>query len=297
MRRLDIGVASYRGLEKLRATLESIARMSVTDWRCFIVHNPSDDDAAVRDLVDRAGKHDSRFVPVVMERNVGYAGAVNELLRRAETEFVAYCDNDVEIMTPGWDERFCLLLEKHAEIAQVFPGLGHYGFVNGEYRECLWSAGFCWVLRKAAIGNAYGLGGMDEALGHHEEVDLMIRLRLAGYRIACEPAVQVIHHETATRADAADHRPGGRIHDGVVRWMNKWNRYFCGDALTYSMTEYDPRALRYTDWPPCALYLERWVLAQFPALNAAPLAVQTSAGVMDAIEVLKPSGCYRGRCI
>jgi hypothetical protein len=135
-------------------------------------------------------------------------------------------------------------------------------------------------------------------LGHHEEVDYMIRMRLDGWRIACVPEVQVLHHETATRGDEAVHKPGGRIHDGVVRWMNKWNRYFCGDDLAYSMTAYDPRALRYTDWPPCALYLERMVQHHFPNVNATPRKVAVpGVGVMDAIEVLKPEGPYVGRAI
>ena len=126
----------------------------------------------------------------------------------------------------------------------------------------------------------------------------MIRLRLAGYRVGCRPDVEVIHHETATRADSADHKPGGRIHDGVVRWMNKWNGYFCGKQLKYSMTAYDPRALRYTDWPPCALYLERMTLAKFPQWNQKVRTVTVpGVGEMDAVEVLKPKGPYRGRAI
>ena len=127
----------------------------------------------------------------------------------------------------------------------------------------------------------------------------MIRLRLAGYQIACDPAVKVLHHESSTQSPES----AKRIHAGVVRWMNKWNRYFCGDALKYPNPDpdsgegYDPRALRYTDWPPCALYLERWTLAQFPGLNATPEVVQTTAGPMDAIKVLKPTNCYRERAI
>ena len=85
--------------------------------------------------------------------------------------------------------------------------------------------------------------------------------------------------------------------------MKKWNRYFVGDALTYPNPDpdsgevYDLRALRYTDWSPNALYLERWTLAQFPDWNANPRSVVTNAGLMDAIEVLKPSGHYKGRAI
>lgn len=295
MRKTTIGVCSYRNAEKLAATLESIQRHSTTDWRLVIVHNPADGDEDARGVITRAVFANDRISVVWNDTNEGYAGAVNRLKYDCRTRYLLYCDNDVEIRTHGWDEKLCEVMDQHDRVAWVFPGAGHYGFFNGAYHECLWNAGYCWAMRVAAqgIGNGY----FDTALGHHEEVDYMIRLRLAGYRIAARPDVHVIHHETATRSDDALHKPGGRIHDGVVRWMNKWNNYFCGGELEYSMTKYDPRALRYTDWPPCALYLERWTLAQFPQWNAQVEQVQTQAGVMDAVKVLKPHGPYAGRAI
>jgi GT2 family glycosyltransferase len=314
-RRLDIGVASYRNPAKLRATLESIEKHTHSDWRCFVVHNPSDDieGNTAAGIIRQAKLSNSRIVPVWPTENLRYAGAVNKIFDLTQTPYVAYLDNDIEILTPGWDERLCAILDKHAEVAQVFPGEGHYGFNNGKYHECLWSAGFAWVARHDSVHQAWITGpwewralgepktmhAMDFTLGHHEEVDLMIRLRLAGYQIACDPGVSILHHQSST----SDPASAKRIHAGVVRWMNKWNRYFCGDILKYPNPDpdsgegYDPRSLRYTDWPPCALYLERWARAQLPNLNAAPRTVLTSAGEMDAIEVLKPKGCYVGRAI
>lgn len=322
---LEIGIASYRNPGKLKRTLETIHANTVQPHTVHVWHNRSDDpenDAALK-ILDGVYEH-------TVSNNVGYAGAVNGLLHASSAPYFLYCDNDIEVRTRGWDERLMEVLVENPEVAQVFPGAGHYGFHNGRYHECLWNAGYCWMLRRSALDElAPGLGletkrllqmfmdelngkdcrthVMDTGLGHHEEVDLMIRLRLAGFQIACVPGVDVLHHETATKSSDALHQPGGRIHDGVVRWMNKWNRYFCGDALKYSMTEYDQRALRYTDWPPCALYLERWTLAQFPDWNKHSREtenvehgfreVATKAGIMDAVEILKPKGPYRGRAI
>lgn len=311
--RLDLGILSYAQPEKLRRAIASALQHSRSDLRIFLIDNPHPTEQGTRDVIAEAAT-DQRILPVLLPQNVGYAGGVNWLLSNAETDYIAYLDHDVEILTPGWDERLIAVMEQHSEVGWMFPGGGHFGFQQNGYHECLWSAGFCWILRRSAaqdIGtkNITGMPMVDEylpfdptrfdpLLGHHEEVDYMIRLRLAGWRIGCCPDVQVIHHETATRADSADHQPGGRIHDGVVRWMNKWNRYFCGDGLTYSMTAYDPRALRYTDWPPCALYLERMTLARFPNWNQSPRSVNVpGVGMMDAVEVLKPTGCYRGRAI
>ena len=310
MRVLDIGVVSYKNPDKLRATLASIEQQSTTDWRCLIFHNPAKgpEDSQAREVAREACSRNSRFSLFEMSENVGYVGGVNAFFDRAETEYLAYCDNDVELRTNGWDEALCAILDANPECGQVFPGSGHYGFFNGRYHECLWNAGYCWILRRQALdklalvdgkyrrGNPPGC--LDTSLGHHEEVDLMIRLRFAGYQIGCRPDVKVLHHETATQSDSAVHRPGGRIHDGVVRWMNKWNGYFCGDQLEYSMTAYDSRALRYTDWNVCALYLERMTLHYFPQWNSTPRTVMVpGVGDMDVVEVLKPKDCYKRRAI
>jgi GT2 family glycosyltransferase len=303
---LTIGIASYGNAEKLRATLKSICEMSVTNYKVVVIHNPgaADDDAA-RKVIAEYERLSDRVFPIWMPQNVGYVGAVNKLLELADTEYVAYCDNDIEIRTHGWDVLLIKPMLDYDEIGWVFPGRGHYGFYNGQYHECLWNAGYCWMLRRKAVEDVstqrrgpLGAPLFDTALGHHEEVDYMIRLRLHGWRVACRPDVTVLHHETATKRSEEDHKPGGRIHDGVVRWMNKWNGYFAGDELKYSMTRYDDRMLRFTDWNVDALYLERMTLASYPQLNAHPESVHVpGVGEMDVIKVLKPKGCYVGRAI
>lgn len=301
-KKLDIGIASYRNPEKLKRCLDSITEHTRTPFKLHIWHNTTEDaenDAALRVL-------DTIKCERTVSANVGYAGAVNGLIAQSNAPYFAYFDNDTEVQTPGWDERFIEVLENNPECGQVFPGAGHFGFHNGRYHECLWSAGYCWMLRRTIIEKLLGRrrhgngdGWMDITLGHHEEVDLMIRLRLAGFQIGCVPDVQVKHHETATSSPES----AKRIHMGVVRFMNKWNRYFVGDAIRYPNPDpdsgegYDPRCLRYTRWPPNALYIERWVLSQFPGLNANPEVLQTSSGPMDVIKVLREKGYYHERSI
>jgi GT2 family glycosyltransferase len=284
LRRLDIGIASYKAPEKLKRCIESVQRHSVTDWRLFVCHNPSEGDDATREVICGAADRDARVVPVWMAENVGYAGAVNELFRRSETEYTAYLDNDTKVTTGGWDETLCGYLDRFHEIGLVFPNMGHYAIKRDAYTECLWAAGFAWVVSRMA---QRAVGEMDTTLGHHEEVDFCTRLRLEGYRLACAPEVAVGHDETATRNPASM----DRINAGIVRWMNKWAAYFCGKGVTY----HSPNVLRVTDWPPHALYLEEWYRAKLPGLNENPHTVTIDGAEMDLIKIPKPKGFYRGR--
>ena len=306
-RRLDIGVSVFGNPQKLRKTVESIRKNSVTDWRIIFVINPHPDSgiaAEVRAVVNGFAEWRAplleppftvfsvcgKYAVLQSPENIGYAGAVNALMARSSTDYVLYVDSDIEALTLGWDEQFSKLLDENPEVGQVFPGAGHYGFFSGAYHECLWNAGYCWMVRRRSpkllptgyseFPNTDATRGpaemMDTRLGHHEEVDLMIRMRMAGYRIACIPGVSVLHHASSTNSPES----AKRIHAGVVSWMNKWNRYFCGDAFKFPNPDpdsgegYDPRMLRYTDWPPCALYLERMTLAKFPDWNQSPRTVE-----------------------
>lgn len=285
MRRLDIGVASYGNTARLLRTLRSIQQMSSTSFRCFVIDNPGP-DPTTRDTIQRFAAEDPRFCPVFLETNVGYAGAVEWLQKNATSEYIAYCDNDVEILTFGWDEHLSGYLDRWHEIGMVFPNGGAYQIKRGAYFEIMWGVGFCWMLNRMAMTDA---GLFDTSLGHQEEADYCLRVRMAGYKLAAAPEVKVNHDATAS-SDAASVE---RISRGVVNFVNKWTRYFGGKNLTY----HSPNVLRWEDWPPNALYLEEYWKAREPNLNAAPKGITLDGRDYDLIQVPRLRGFYTGRII
>lgn len=299
MRKLDIGIASYRNSEKLRKTVESIREMSRTDWRCIIVNNPThtaEDGIVGQALYEIA--QDPRFVIVKMDRNVGYAGAVNEIFRRSSTEYVAYCDNDIVINTPGWDEKLCNHLDMFHEIGIIFPNGGAYAIDRGQYHEVMWGVGFCFIMNRLVShnirlpyrrGDEMLMGPMDETLGHQEEADLSMRVRMDGWKCAALQTVSVSHFATATNDATASER----INRGVVNWVNKWCAYFGGANLNYN----SPNVLRWEDWPPNALYLEEYWRMKMPDLNKNPEVVNLDGRDYDLIKVPRFKDFYRGRII
>ena len=285
MRRLDIGIASYANSVKLKRTIESIQRQSTTDWKCFVIDNPGP-DPSTRSLIESIALHDPRVVPVWMDQNVGYAGAVAELQHRAETEYIAYCDNDIQILTKGWDEILCGYLDRFHEIGMMFPNGGAYSINRGTYSEIMWGVGFCWMLSRLAMVDA---GKFDTMLGHQEEADYCMRVRMAGYRCATALEVGVKHDATASNDPASLER----ISRGVVNWVNKWNRYFNGKNFHY----HSPNVTRFEDWPPNALYLEEYWKLRVPDLNKSPETIKLDEREYDLIRVPRFKGFYTGRII
>jgi len=287
MRRLDIGVASYGNPVRLEKTLRSIAAKSTTDYRLFVIHNPgAAEDQQARAVIHRAQAENPRIVPIWEDLNGGYAGAVKKLQALAETEYLAYCDNDIEILTPGWDEQLCGYLDRFHEIGLIFPNGGAYQIPRPGYTEIMWGVGFCWVLSRMAMTDT---GLFDDALGHQEEADYCLRVRMAGYRCGAAPEVRVAHHATATNSPASVER----ISRGVVNFVNKWNRYFNGKNYHY----HHPNVTRWEDWN--ALYLEEyWQLhPKLKALNDNPEVVELDGREYDLIRVPRLKDFYRGRII
>jgi len=127
----------------------------------------------------------------------------------------------------------------------------------------------------------------DTMLGHQEEADAALRVRLAGCKCAGAPEVHVTHDATATSNPANQER----ISRGVVNWVNKWCAYFGGKHLNYHSTN----VIRWEDWN--ALYLEEF-WKQFPSLqglNDSPEVVTLNGAEYDLIRVPRLKGFYRGR--
>lgn len=287
MRRLDIGVASYKNPGCLRGTLASIQQNSTTQWRCFILMsgNTSEENCQANQVAREFAGVDNRFV--LVDRNPqqdSYAGAVNVLFALAETEYLAYLDNDVTINTVGWDETLCGYLDRFHEIGMVHPNGGAAPIDRGPYTEVMWAAGFAWIINRLCMIET---GNFDDQIGHQNECDYAMRVRMAGWKCAAVPSVSIAHHATATNDLAALER----INRGVREFVDKWNRYFCGKLVNY----HSANVTRWDDWPPNALYLEERWKQMLPNLNAAPEVINIEGREYDLIRVPKYSGFYRGR--
>lgn len=305
-RRLDMGVAVYGKPEALARTVAAIQKHSVTDWRLFLIVNPHP-RVDMKEVVSGLADRDSRIVPVWMATNSGYAGACNELLRTAVTEYIAFVDDDATIMTHGWDETLSGYLDRFHEIGMIFPNGGAYQIDRGAYTEVMWGVGFCWMMNRMCASDINGDLSIllaermfaesykgremvfNEFLGHQEEADVSQRVRMAGWKCAAVPSVCVNHAATSTNDPASVER----INRGVVKWVNLWNAYFNGKNFNY----HSPNVTRFEDWPPQALYLEEYWKLRMPDLNAKPEVIVQDGREYDLIRVPRFKSFYTNRII
>jgi GT2 family glycosyltransferase len=284
MRRLDIGLVAYGNAKGVEQALQSMKATMKTDYRVLVVVNPHPNSALNTEVLQAIGRQPDRVDVRLMEQNVGYAGGVNEILKWAETDYIAYSDHDAVFNTPGWDERMCQLLDRKHEIGMLFPNGGAAMIPRGEYTEILWGVGCAWVLTRLAYAD---VGGFDTEIGHQEEVDFQTRIRLAGYLIAAIPEISVSH------AASSSSNPANleRINRGVRNWVDKWCRYFCGKNVNYHSTN----VWRHEDWPPSALHMERFFLSKLGPINENPEGIVVDGVEYDLIKTPRLKGFYRHR--
>jgi GT2 family glycosyltransferase len=202
-------VPNWNGRRWLERCLDGLAAQTTQASEVILVDNGSTDGSA--DL--RAP--DGLPVRVIeLGRNTGFAFAANRGVEAAKTPAVALVNTDV-VLAPDWIERTASALRRDERLAGVACKIvqmddprrlydtgdflrrdgvceqrGRFELDDGRFDEpgeafapCAGAA----LYRREAIAS---VGGFDERLfSYLEDVDLGLRLALAGWRCAYEPAV------------------------------------------------------------------------------------------------------------
>jgi len=209
-------IPNWNGARWLPACLDSIAAQSLQPSEVIVVDNGSTDGSL--ELLRERGVR-----VLELGHNTGFAFAANRGIEAASADYVALVNTDVEL-APNWLERMAQALDAQAaSVASKMLDLadrtrvydagdilrrdgvceqrGRFGPDDGSYDEpsdmfaaCAGAA----LYRRDAV---LDVGGFDERFfAYLEDVDLGLRLRLAGWTCRYEPAVALHASEGSSGA-------------------------------------------------------------------------------------------------
>ena len=229
---VDVAVVipNYNGARWLPGVLGSVAAQSVAPTEVLVVDDGSA-DGSVALLAERF----PGVRVLALGANGGFARAANAGIAAASAEAVALVNTDV-LLAPDWIERAAAALEEAPAAASVATKLvdledptllydagdvlrrdgvceqrgrferdsGRYDAPGEVFSACAGAA----LYRRAAVRAA---GGFDERFGTYlEDVDLGLRLRLAGWGCRWEPRA-VARHAGEGSSAGLSHGPGAWV--------------------------------------------------------------------------------------
>lgn len=213
----SVVVPNWNGAHLLGTCLDALRRQTLTGFEVLVVDGGSTDGTT--DLV--ASYPEVRLVS--LERNRGFAAAVNEGIRRARSDVVVLLNNDTEA-EPGWLEALvgalCVeptigmatskvrLFDRRDTLHTTGDTVDLAGFAanrgvwqrdDGQWDgavDVFGASGAAAAYRRSLFAD---VGLFEEAFGSYlEDVDLAWRARLAGWRCVLAPDAVVYHRLSAT---------------------------------------------------------------------------------------------------
>ncbi len=213
-----------------RRCLESLPGSTDTDWELVVVDNGSTDDTVklLHEMVDKYKDAGRELRLVLNERNAGASTGRNQGIDATSGEVIVFLDNDMIVGDADWLKKLRAVLDSDEKIGMVVPKLvfadnpamiqiaggavsptGRVQFIGrgdpaddprfNERRELQFGISACMMLRRSLVAE---VGYLDEAFNpvQFEDVDYCYRARSKGYKVVYEPAVTMLHDESATTA-------------------------------------------------------------------------------------------------
>jgi N-acetylglucosaminyl-diphospho-decaprenol L-rhamnosyltransferase len=222
---LSLVVVHYETPQLLRRLLDSLLRSPPAKSFEILIIDNGDSNSLAEPIPENAG-----VTLLTMGKNVGFAKAANEGMRKAKGSYLLVSNADVEFPAKSIDSMVGALealpragalgvrLEQPDGQEEVNGGLfptilseyrrrrmilgnkretpGYDGIDTEAPQQRDWVTGACMLLRREAVEE---VGCFDEHFFlYYEDVDLCTRLRQAGWQVYYLPTVTVIHHRGAS---------------------------------------------------------------------------------------------------
>lgn len=221
---LSVVVLAWNQLSYTQACISSIRQHTDVPYELIIVDNGSDSDAAefARDAADIAVLNDS---------NRGFAVGMNQGLRAASGEYVAFVNNDTEL-PPGWSSALIDSFGYTSRVGIVLPAVTAAGnrfavrtesgtdrVVVPPFRSL--PSGVVYVMERA---RATSLGGWDERyeVASREDLDLLFTVWINDLDVILDERVLVEHASNITAKAQLPDRDAIWRRNGDI-FVEKWS--------------------------------------------------------------------------
>jgi GT2 family glycosyltransferase len=222
---LSVVVLAWDNLELTKAFVDSVRRNTDTGYELIIVDNGSQPEAAAfaRSAADHA---------ILNNENLGFARGMNQGLEAARGEFVAFCNNDIEV-PPGWAARLIETIRSHPNAGIVVPAIttatnpitvrSEPG-VAIEVLEPFSAppAGVVYVMRRETV-HELGRWEAEYEIASGEDVDLCFKVWVNDLDVVFDERVLVEHvgHATASRLDDSQQLWATNRQRFLAKWMGR----------------------------------------------------------------------------
>jgi len=234
---VDVVIPVHGQWELTERCLATLAARDASVRRIIVVDDKSPDDTAAR-LRERTD-----IVPVILERNAGFAGACNAGARAGDADAILFLNNDT-LVPPRTIDRLAATLEESGASAvgpkllsgdgtlqvaglAMLAGQTHferlYVYLDADLPQAQIAyepaalSGAALLVRRAAFQS---VGAFEEAfVNGSEDVDLCLKLWAGGFRCRYEPRATIVHLEGASRGKDIDCAPNDRLLE--ARWSRR----------------------------------------------------------------------------
>jgi N-acetylglucosaminyl-diphospho-decaprenol L-rhamnosyltransferase len=226
---LLVSMVTYNSASCLDGSLRSLARQEGVRWELLVVDNASQDGTPAKL---------ERLPNVTLNRtNVGYAAAHNQNLSRFHGRHVLFLNPDLTF-SPDLFAGLVSFLDENPLVGVVgprvlegperipfpprrfYPGEGMLALEPGLRRkEYAWLSGCCLAIRRAVLEQVRGFD--PDYFLYQEETDLCLRVRRAGYRVACCPELEVEHVGQQSQTELSEYERARKVFEGTALFWRK----------------------------------------------------------------------------
>ncbi|RJX27599.1 MAG: glycosyltransferase family 2 protein [Dethiobacter sp.] len=254
MERVSIIIPVHNCISFTLNCLKSLLLYTTVPFQIIIVNNASTDNTAA---FLESLKHFGEIVQVITNRkNLGFARACNQGYQFARGKYLVFLNNDTEV-TPNWLEPMLNCFSNDSLVGMVTPKLLYPGperiiqyagvafyaqmtpyiisyqlpdnsAVMAEMcREIPAAGGACMMLKREVLEK---VGLFDERfINGLEDVDLSLRIRMAGMKNILCPKSTLIHHEAKTSGRFIHSRENREYF--LQKWHNKMKITATGEIV------------------------------------------------------------------